>query len=190
MFRYRKIFSIAFLYFFVTQLNIAAQNKYEIIPGKSIGNISIGDCKDSVLKIIQSKFTEKTYIEEKESFADADLSNLPSFVLGFDKVFIFDDFPVYQVYKAYYQQDSLNCIVLTSYGFSSDKTIAKYKTKNHVGFLSSKTKVIKAFGEPDKTIELKNEVDFIYWSKGIEFVFEDDQVVVINIFKPIDKSFK
>ena len=71
------------------------------------------------------------------------------------------------------------------------KTIAKYKTKNHIGFLSAKSKVIKAFGEPEKTVELKdNEIDFIYWSKGIEFVFEDDQVVVINIFKPIDNSVK
>ena len=163
----------------------------EIIPGKGIGNISIGKCKDSVLYIINSKYTEKTFKEEKESFVNADLTYLPAFILGFDKVIVFDDFPIYQVYKAYFKQDSLNCIVLTSYGFNSDKAIAKYKTKNHIGFLSAKSKVIKAFGEPEKTVELKdNEIDFIYWSKGIEFVLEDDQVVVINIFKPIDNSVK
>lgn len=186
MFLYRKIFLIFFLFFFVTQHTIVAQNNYEIIPGKSLGNIYIGNCKDSVLKVIKANYTEIKYLEEKENFKLADLSSVPSFVLGFDNVFIFDDFPVYQVYKAYFKQDSLNCLVLTSYGFTSDKTIAKYKTKNHVGFLSSKSKVIKSFGEPEKKLELKDfETDFIYFSKGIEFVFDEDQVVIINIFKPI-----
>ena len=48
----------------------------------------------------------------------------------------------------------------------------------------------KVFGEPEKIVTLKDEVDYIYWSKGIEFVFEEDQIVVICIFKPIINMIK
>ena len=80
--------------------------------------------------------------------------------------------------------------MLTSYGFGSEKTVAKYKTQKHIGFYVDQKKVVKAYGEPEKIIALKNEIDYIYWSKGIEFVFEDEQVAVIYIFKPIENPIK
>ncbi len=189
MFSFRNLLIYFVIFYFLSEQIVHSQNKFEILPGNRIGTIKIGDCKDSILKIIKSKYIEKTFLEEKTNFSDSDLTVLPQFVLGFDKVFIFDDFPVYQVFKVYLKKDSLNCIMITSYGFGSEKAISKYKIQKKLGFYDNQKKVIKLYGEPDKKIILKtNEIDYIYCSKGIEFIFEDDQLVVINIFKPINKT--
>ncbi len=185
MFSFRRITLLFSIFIFAFQQSIFSQDKFEIIPGKSVGAIKIGQNKDSVLKYVLAKYTEKTFLEEKKNFADSDLEVSPQFVLGFDKVITFEDFPVYQVFKVYFKQDSLNYIMLTSYGFGSEKTIKKYKTDKKVGFNDDPKKVIKIYGEPEKIVTLTDEIDYIYWSKGIEFVIEENKVTVIYIFKPI-----
>jgi hypothetical protein len=81
--------------------------------------------------------------------------------------------------------------MITCYGFGSEKSVSKYKTTKNVRFYANPKKVINIFGEPEKLfITKQKEISYLYWSKGIEFVFEEDKVVVINIFKPVFPNFK
>jgi len=189
MFRLKRTVTLLLTFLIIFQFHVTAQKKITVFPGQGLGIIKIGAHKDTVLKILRTHHTEINFTEEKTNFSDSEKIFLPQFMLGFDMVAVFNDFPVYQVYKAYFKNDSLNYLMITSYGFGSEKKISSYKTLKNVAFYDTKDKVKKVFGEPEKIMAFKNnESSFIYWSQGIEFVFEEDELVVINVFKPLPKK--
>ena len=171
----------------------------KIIPGKSAGKLSIGMSSSEVMELLGQPDRTIGFKKEKKSYKKSKLKfkEQPAFYLGFDEVLTFSNDGTLKncspVYKAYFKNDQLIYMALSTWDHDSSWTI-----ENNVGFHSTEKQVEELFGKADhviedsKTIFAKTEFaltidrsEWQYLKEGLSLSIIEGEVRNIRLFAPL-----
>ena len=126
----------------------------------------------------------KTYEDEKKVWTDGDydLSKAVVFLIGFDKVYIFDYHNKYCLWKAYIKGDRVVYMNLTS-TYQLDKYKENMSVNGEIKFGDSVEKVVSLLGKnffPDRGF---GYTDYLYNDLGIRFTFLQDKMTHVYFYR-------
>jgi hypothetical protein len=157
--------------------------------GEGIDNIILGEHKSVVLKgFTKSAYTVRTFHEEAEEYeySGYSIKKMRVFQMGFDEAYMFKNLKKYPIFKMYFKDEKLMFIIFSSYSVK-ENVYQSFELDNHVRFLDSLETVLQKMGKYEKHEKFR-EYDCLlkYHKKGLELIFDEDQLRVIEMFKPIE----
>ena len=159
-----------------------------IVPGVGVGDLQLGISKEQVLNLIGTSYDARDYVEEREIYNGSryPTDDMIQFIIGFDEVFVYNTPQKYPVFKLYFKNDELVYIILTTY--TTGQEMWNNLTLENSGFryLDEMNTVLDYYGPEDVFMDdINYDGFFIYWSRGIEFCFDEKELRVIYIFEPL-----
>jgi len=187
------IFAVIFI--FCTSFALLPSDEvYTIEPGIGINDIKIGMGYKDFTGILGIPYEHRTYAKEKKTLkkADIDVMALIQYKIGFDYVLVYykkNNKSPYPIYKAYFKDEKLVLINLSSYVYELADCKKNFKLPTGLTFGASDGLVTNEYGQPDeKSIYLNDNLDYIYKKKGVSLIVnqKENALRVIEIFKPIE----
>lgn len=168
----------------------------KIKPGKSIGLLNVGASQAEVKAIIGGADKVTNYEEQVSAFESSgyDIKQELPFFIGFDEVWEYDNSEQnnlkYPIFKIFFKDKIAVFIIVTSWGYSKD-TYGGCKLKKGVKFFSTGDQVKKAFKAPEhKLSESAGESEWRYFSQGVNFAIDNDQMRALHLYKPLTATEK
>lgn len=171
----------------MTAQQVVAQ---KIKPGKSVGKVKLGMSMDAFKAIVGQPQEIASYEQERDAYISSgyETDKEAPFYLGFDKALMYDNSPNSKasiaVYRAFFKDDKLVYVILTSYGFDED-LYGNLKMKKGIKMKTPYANIMDAFGMgfiSSKTSEQEFQTDYL--REGISFAIDEYEVRAIHIYKP------
>lgn len=167
---------------------------YTIEPGSGLNDIKLGMGYKDFTGILGIPYEHRTYAKEKKTLkkADIDCMTLIQFKIGFDYVLLYykkNNKSPYPIYKAYFKEDKLVMLNISSYVYELADCKKKFKLPGGLTFGASDGLITSEYGQPDeKSVYLNDNLDYIYKKKGISFIInqKENALRVVEVFKPMD----
>jgi hypothetical protein len=183
------IICIAFLYasFCIGQ----AANPIIITPGVGVGKLKLGMTKKQATDILKGEITWGTYEEQLQSFVsyDARVDSVVQFIQGFDECGRYNsELPVSMpVFALYFKNNKLNFITISSYSATEDQ-LKLVKLNNGLKYFATQEDCRKKMGTEYLNVLYDDYTgDHYYYKKGIEMVYDNEELRSIGIFPPLPK---
>ncbi len=163
-----------------------AQSEIIITPGVGVGKLKLGMNEKEAVAILSGSVTWESYREQLKSFVDFNTSvdSVMQFILGFDTCAKYNstlpkNMPVFALY---FKKHKLNFITITSYG-ADEEVVKKVKIKNGLAYYSTMEECVGKLGMDYINVTYSDYTgDLYYYKKGIELVFDENQLRSIGIF--------
>lgn len=157
--------------------------------GEGIDNIILGKHKSVVVKgLTKNIHVVRTFHEEAKEYeySGYSIKKILVFQMGFDEVYEFKNLRKYPIFKMYFKDEKLIFIIFSSYSVK-ENVYQNFELDNHVQFLDSLETVLQKMGKYEKHEKLEG-YDWLlkYPKQGLELIFDEDELRVINMFKPIE----
>ncbi|MEW6469811.1 MAG: hypothetical protein AB1458_12855 [Bacteroidota bacterium] len=164
---------------------------YTIEPGIGINDIKLGMSYTDFKGIVGTPFEHRSFSEEKKSYKKAklDAAALMQYKIGFDFVLVYyknNNKSPYPIYKAYFKDNKLVYINLSSYTYELADCKKKFRLPGGLTFGASNGLITTEFGEPDeKGVYLNDNLAYVYKKKGVALVVNQTENAMrgIEIFK-------
>lgn len=164
---------------------------YNLVPGKGSSQLPIGASIEQVIQVLGRAYSIQHYEDELADFESAgyEVSKFLVFEQGFDEVFLFKENPL-AVWKVYFTAEKVVYMNHSAYIFPK-KIYQSIQIDGHgettLGFDDSLGKAVQVLGEGYQLqIDELDNRNYIYRSKGIMLVINEDMVKNIMIFSPLN----
>ncbi|MCU0437147.1 MAG: hypothetical protein MUC49_04485 [Raineya sp.] len=157
--------------------------------GQGIDNIILGNHLTDVIVHLPPADYIRSLDQEAEVFREHGYvtENFLQFQIGFDEVHQYQDLDTYPIFKLFFKDERLVYIIFTSYSVR-EESYQTIELDNGIRFLDSMETVRKRMGEFDKTLAMESyDGKFTYYSQGVELIFAENTLRVINLFKPFGR---
>lgn len=163
-----------------------AQSPIVITPGVGIGKLKLGMNEKQAIAALSGTVTWESYKEQLKSFVDFNtrIDSVMQFILGFDSCARYnsslpENMPVFALY---FKKHKLNFITITSYG-ADDEMIKRVKISNGLTYYNTMEECTEKMGKDYISVSYSDYTgDLYYYKKGIELVFDENQLRSIGIF--------
>lgn len=159
----------------------------EIVPGKGVGPLRIGQSYEEMRYVLGFKGELKTYEEYlDEVLFTEDPEDVLECQIGFDYYIRFEHLLTLPVSYVYFKDNIINQIRVTSLPGYYRAIAEDVKTQEGLSFWSEGQEVRKIYGPPDF---IKEYHDFMfdawfYFDEGITFNFREGRYRAAHIFEP------
>jgi hypothetical protein len=180
---------VSLLIFFHT---LYASELLSIQPGQGIQKVILGMTSNELVEMIGNASAKYTFSEEEKMFLDFgyDTSKQLNFLRPFDFVLEYTGkknktiFSKYPVFKAYFKDDRLVYIILSSYVHDVSPNIL---LKTHSAFTEIKP-ILDTLGEHIYLPLSRYDGQYLFPKLGICLIAEDGLVKTIEIYKPLNEK--
>ena len=161
-------------------------SQHSITPGVGFDEIQMEMEISELIKIIGQPTSVRSRKQEKKRWKRNGYKTKRTFTfdLKFDSVYVFEKENKYAIWKAFVKDDRAILYNLSSYIFDTLIT-QEINVLDSVGFYDSVSRLSEIIGSDYYTKVDKNQnVEYIYFEKGIRFVANDSLLRNIYLFKP------
>lgn len=177
-----------------TAVIIKAQTSIVITPGVGVGKLKLGMNEKEAVAVLSGSVTWDSYKEQLKSFVEYNtrVDSVMQFILGFDTCARYNsalpkNMPVFALY---FKKHKLNFITITSYG-ADDEMIKRVKISNGLAYYNTMEECADKLGKDYINVTYSDYTgDLYYYKKGVELVFDENQLRSIGIFPPTPNFIK
>lgn len=180
---------ITFFFVIAFGFTLSAQKDIPVKAGSNCGELKIGMSEKQVRALLGNDLKVKTYKEEMMAYwynnRTIRMDSITQFVLGFDKCLELSDSlnRHWPVFKIYLLNDTVNCMIVTSY--LDDSLLAKRVLINkNLRFNDKLKKCVQYFGKTYINTPYPGYEEYLYYKKGIQLLFKEGILKTLIIFKP------
>lgn len=166
-------------------------NKVNIIPGKGVGALCLGQSLDEVLGLVGQPYKMHGPEMALDDYISA--GYLPEdeliFLIGFDLELCFDrpKRGPYPISALYFKKGKLIYIRLSQYSLPRNAKL--FNIPGGLTFNDNLETMIKVLGDSfswAEDFDEDEEEECTYQHKGVSLIFQQDKIAAIDIFNPLD----
>ncbi len=176
-----------------SSINDEIKDQKIIIPGEGCGKIKIGAATDEITSFLGEPTSVSSYDDEVRGWSGMgyDLNKEPLFVIGFDKMYQYDniaDRTSIPVWKIYFKEGRVIYIIFSSFGIVDEAVT--YGLNNQCTFGKTDAELYKAAGKGYYYKDASGNENYFYFKKGLLAIVIEKKLRVLQVFRPFSADME